>query len=232
LDALKGRLESVQTELAAKKQQAVEEAAVKAADRAAEDEAARKVLEQAEAEKASLRQQLEAAKAEVTAAHTKSLTEAREQEAVVSQQLVEEREARKASESALSDRVDDLQEALAKAIAANKIQALNSHLERKIAGHPQSSEIRIALNETITEDTTRAELDEAIESFPVSVVNEDADNVRSRVRRLTRGGRQPGATIEEQKGNPMTKGGDGDDSDYLGLGADVGTIRKLSGLSR
>ena len=231
LDALKGRLESVQTELAAKKQQAIEEAAKKAAEDAEKAEAARKVQEAAEAEKASLRQQLEAAKAEVEAANTKVLAEAREKEAAVERLLAEEREARKASEAASAARMDDLQEALAKAVAANKIQALTAHVERKIAGHPHASEIRLALHDTITEDTTRAEIEDFIESFPVTVVNEDADSVRSRVRRLTRGGRQVGATIEEQKGSPMTKGGDGDDKDYLGLGTDVGTIRKLSGLN-
>jgi len=178
-----------------------------------------------------LLQRLEVAEAAAASARATVLSEARESESEQARLLTEERAARKALEAKNDDRIEELQEALTKAVAANKIQALTAHIERKIARHPKASEIRLALNETINEDTTRAEIDEFIETFPVETVNEDPDNLRSRVRRLTRGGRQPGALVEETKGTPAAKGGrSDDDSDYQGLGTDIGTIRKLSGL--
>jgi hypothetical protein len=232
LDLLKAKLESVQAELTAKKQKAVEEAAQRAAEAAALKEAADKARAEVEAEKNALLKQLEVAEAAASDARAKVLVEAKAQESEQAQLLSEERAARQAAEAQLTARVDDLQEALTKAVAANKIQALGSYIERKIAGHQQAGEIRLALNDQINEDTSRQEIDEFIDSFPVPIVNEDADNVRSRVRRLTRGGRQPGAIVEEKQGAPAANVGRGgeDDSDYLGLGSDVKTLRKLSGL--
>jgi len=242
LTDLKEKLEAVQGELVAKERletaeadRLAEAAQARAAKARAEAEAQEavtaKVREEAEAEKAVLLQRLEVAEAAAASARATVLSEARESESEQARLLTEERAARKALEAKNDDRIEELQEALTKAVAANKIQALTAHIERKIARHPKASEIRLALNETINEDTTRAEIDEFIETFPVETVNEDPDNLRSRVRRLTRGGRQPGALVEETKGTPAAKGGrSDDDSDYQGLGTDIGTIRKLSGL--
>lgn len=130
----------------------------------------------------------------------------------------------------LTARFERLQEALDKSLEANKLQTLQMYAERKISRHPRATEIRSALNESISEDWSHEDVDVLLEKFPATVaVNSDPEDIRSRVRRLTRGGTQPTPMDEEKK---STKGKDSlsEDTDFMGSGVDLASLRRLSGI--
>lgn len=191
-------------------------------------------LEAVKAETAAL---LEAKDLELTAAQeqveqarksaARELSEARE---AASRELSESRDEQFAAQTAkyeeIQAKVTKLQEALESSLEAQHVQELTVYAERKIAKHPRANEIRLALSEALDDTSDRQDVDSLIEGFPAGPVAVDTDDVRSRVRRMTRGGTQPSATAEETRKKPTVE-----NTNYQDSGLDIRTMRKLAGLN-
>jgi hypothetical protein len=186
---------------------------------------------------AEVRAQLEAVKAK-----TALIIEAKDLELVAAQAQVEQ--ARKTAARELSESreaqiqlqnakfeeiqltVNKLQGALEASLEAQHVQELTVYAERKISKHPRADEIRLALSEALDDTSDRQDVDRLIEGFPAGPVSVDTDDVRTRVRRMTRGGTQPSATTEETPKKPIVE-----NSNYQDTGLDIRTMRKLAGLT-
>lgn len=179
-----------------------------------------------EAAEQKLQEEKQAREAEEHA-RAKAVQEEREQLLAAERERAET--ARKAQLEDLDQMREDntkLLEAVEKALAANKAQALMLSAERKLTGNPNIVKIRKILEATDLEN--QDQVDEIIEenSTPVSAAT-DIDSVRERVRSMSKG--RGHTAREEERGdnrpapNPMTE-------DYNGLGISVDRLQRMSGI--
>lgn len=134
--------------------------------------------------------------------------------------------AREVSEKA-DAKVNTLVEAVEKLTKVNRSISMQLYVEKKLRGNPNSAKIR-SLIESAKPDS-KEEVDQIFENFsPVAPHDDDeASAVRSRIRKLTRGGIEGTPSDEE---TPRHKGQL--EEDYNGLGVDLGELKRLSGVRK
>lgn len=123
----------------------------------------------------------------------------------------------------LQDQVKSLTEGLQKSLAANKELLARVYMEQKLIGNPEAAKVR-SLSE-VKRPTSTEDVDAIIESLQTRAPDADElENVRSRVRTLTKGG-SDGSKLEEGAPRPGKA-----EQDFQGLGASVSDLRALSGI--
>lgn len=127
----------------------------------------------------------------------------------------------KASAEAKSEQ---LKEALEKALQSEKAIALQLYAERKLTNHPQASKLRSLLESSSLSSTS--DIDEMLNSFREPARDPDEmESLRARVRRQVGGGVEDAETEINEEVRPRREV-----RDYNGLGANVGELKKLSGI--
>ena len=153
----------------------------------------------------------------------KSLNEER---AKVEQNKREMQEMIAAEQNALIAKNKTLAEALEKSVLANKQLILFEYANRKLTNNPKAAKIRSVVERANVGSTE--EIDQIIESFKEVTPRDTADyeQVRARVRSMTKGG--SGSTPLEEE-TPRPKGRQTQES-QTNVGLDIGSFRKLSGI--
>jgi DNA anti-recombination protein RmuC len=127
----------------------------------------------------------------------------------------------------LQGKLSKMQEALEKSLEANKAQALKVYAESRLTNHPKAAKIRRLIEASAP--SSREEVDELFENFREPALDPtEMETVRSRVRKLTKGGEGP-SPIDEERTNPRRPGSDALSQE---LGVPVEDLRKLSGIGR
>jgi hypothetical protein len=124
---------------------------------------------------------------------------------------------------AYESKLGNMEEALAKALEAQKETQKLLYAERKLTNHPKAAKIRSVIESGNLETT--ADIDRMFENFREPERDSEAlDSVRARVRAATRGGR--GSTALDEEVGPVR----GDSTDVHGLGISRSDFMKLSGI--
>ena len=125
----------------------------------------------------------------------------------------------------LRENLSKIESALERSLSANKEMALKIYTEQRLTNHPKAAKIRKLIENSSPK--SREEVDELFENFrePIQDTSQ-LENVRARVRSLTRGGHGPTPDDEERR-TPSRM-----DEDYNGLGMSAEELQKLSGLNR
>lgn len=154
---------------------------------------------------------------------TNKRTEAAKIEEAKSRDVQRARDLARKTVSHLEDKVDTLTEVVEKLSSANKAITLRLYAEKKLRNHPRSAKIRKLIE--AADPQTQDDIDQVIESYtaPAPKDDDDAEGVRSRIRRLSRGGYESSALEEETPPKKKTE------EDYNGLGIDLGELQRLSG---
>jgi len=122
--------------------------------------------------------------------------------------------------------VDKLAEALEKTLEANKEMSLQLFTAERLRNHPHAESIRKLVEQV--NPTSKEQVEAIIEEHRVPVRDvDDLEEVRARVRKITRGGRGP-TPLEEERPSPRSQSV----QDYNGLGVDLGTLKQLSGIAQ
>lgn len=159
----------------------------------------------------------------------------RETEAKLTEQIEAEQEAERLrkekertravkAEQALREENDKLRVALDKSLDANKQLMLSVYTEGRLANHPKAAKIRPLIESANPQ--SREEIDGILGQFREATRDpEELEQVRARVRAVTRGGQGPTAIEEEQSSTPRSRSGH-----YGELGVNLGELRRLSGM--
>lgn len=105
---------------------------------------------------------------------------------------------------------------------------LTVYAESVLAGNPRAARIRRAIH--VSNPKSEKDIDALVESFEEPERDaESQESIRSRVRRLTRGGhnRRPGTRLEEDAKTTVRR----EDKDFNGLGVPLSQLRNLSGVA-
>lgn len=157
------------------------------------------------------------------------LTKRRNDEKKVEEARVKDAQRAKDLINEISDayeaKLDKLGKVVENLTSANKGLALQNYTAKKLQNHPRAAKIR-SLIETAT-PSTKQDVDNLFEHFTPEAPKDDDDAgaIRARIRRLTRGGHES-SPAEEEKPRPSRV----INEDFNGLGVDLGSLRKLSGI--
>ncbi len=131
----------------------------------------------------------------------------------------------RAQESQLRQQIDQLTEAVGKAVEANKELALKLYSEQQLQGNPRAPKIRGLLESTTVR--SQAEINKIIDSFDEPRRDaEQQEQVRSRVRNLTKGGMNS-RPLDEETGSRRSTRSNAIENDSF---TSVGDFKALSGL--
>jgi len=135
----------------------------------------------------------------------------------------EERAAQEKADEEAKEKASKLESSLEKSLTLNKRLAVKLYAEQRLTNHPKAAKIRSLVESA--KPSSQEEVDEIVEQFDDEprMDADELDNVRSRVRRLTRGGFS-NKVIEESSAPPQLANGD-----YNGLGVPLTELKKLSG---
>jgi hypothetical protein len=138
----------------------------------------------------------------------------------------EEAEEKAASETAVEaakEQTEQRDVALRKSLELNKRLAATVYAEQQLTNHPKAVKIRSLVE--ARKPSSQEEVDEIIEQFAdePQLDADELDSVRSRVRRLTKGGFS-NKIIQEGSSPPKLA-----QSSYNGLGVPLHELKKLSG---
>jgi hypothetical protein len=159
----------------------------------------------------------------------------RENEAKLTEQIEAEQEAERLrkereraravkSEQVLREENEKLRLALDKSLDANKQLMLQVYTEGRLANHPKAAHLRSLIESANPQ--SREEIDGLLGKFREAPRDPEAlEQVRARVRAVTRGGDGPTAIEEEQSSTPRSGNGH-----YGELGVNLGELRRLSGM--
>lgn len=152
---------------------------------------------------------------------------ARVEKAAAAEQQVTQRaqaESKKAQVEA-----EQLREALEKAVEGQKELAVRLYAEKRLANHPGAGKLRPLIESS--HPSSKADVDEILNSFAHNPAKDPdtLEMVRSRVRKLTKGG--TGSTaLEEEAPAASTVARQG--VDFAGLGVSLTDLQRLSGIDR
>jgi hypothetical protein len=122
-----------------------------------------------------------------------------------------------------------LKEALEKAVEGQKDMALRLYVEKRLANHPKAGKVRSLIESS--HPTSKADVDGILNSYSHEPARDTdtLEQVRARVRKVTRGG--TGSTaLDEEAPAASVVGKQG--VDFAGLGVSIGDLQRLSGIDR
>lgn len=157
----------------------------------------------------------------------KAVQEARQKEIDAVTAKVEAEKTKLSEEKAKAEaKSAKLEESLKTTLQSEKILGLRLYAEQRLTNHPRAAKIR-PLVESAKFSTT-AEIDEMIESYREPARDpDDLEKIRSRVRKHTNGGDEEMPLHEDRAPSSRSEGG----KSYNGLGMDLASLRKLSGMT-
>lgn len=124
-------------------------------------------------------------------------------------------------------RREDLESALAEAQEENKALQTKLYAEQRLANHPKAKKLRTLVESARVEDSD--DVDALLESEREPKRDDDElQNIRARIRSRVRGGAEGAESITEARQVASSKVS----KDYQGLGIDLDSLRRLSGISR
>lgn len=123
---------------------------------------------------------------------------------------------------------EEMEAALAESLEENKALKTKLYAEQRLANHPKAKKLRTLVESARVEDDE--DVDALLESEREPKRDEDElQNIRARIRSRVRGSAEEGAesiTEARQVANGKAK------KDYQGLGIDIDSLKRLSGISR
>lgn len=122
-----------------------------------------------------------------------------------------------------------LREALEKAVEGQKEMALKLYAEKRLANHPSAGKIRPLIESS--HPSSKSDVDEILNSFSREPARDPdtLEQVRARVRKVTKGGTGSTALDEEAPAaSTVAKKG----VDFAGLGVSLTDLQRLSGIDR
>lgn len=171
---------------------------------------------------------IDALKTKVEAIRKDFVAKREEAKAIEAARKAELDEAKKSEADARAlaeEKTTQLEEALQKALQAQKHTALKLYAEQRLTNHPHAAKIRPLLE---GEFSSTKEIDEVVATFRDKPRDADeTEAVRARVRKVVGGGDEDLVTEEEQK-KPSRR----DNTDYHNLGIGIGQLQKLSGIQQ
>lgn len=127
----------------------------------------------------------------------------------------------------LNTKIEEMGKVVESATATAKTTSLQLYIERKVASHPNSVQLR-ALFES-AKPSSKEEIDNLIEKFKAPARSpEVVETTRARVRSLTGGGASAETPSREEA--PLHEGKE--DENFMGLGASLTELRHLSGMGQ